>query len=62
MARLRNATIDILPRLRLAWRVLTGRAVMYHMKTHGTVMIAEDCKAVVIKCEFRPKIVAVNGG
>ena len=45
---------DIATRLRLAWRVLTGRAVMYRLKVAGTVELAQDCDAAVIACEFRP--------
>lgn len=55
-------TADFLTRLRLAWRVLTGRATMYRLKTRGTVTIAEDCEAVVVECEFRPKTLEVDGG
>lgn len=53
---------DAVTRLRLAWRVLTGRAAMYRLETRGTVKIAEGCEAVVIECEFRPKTVGVDIG
>ena len=45
---------ELLTRLRLAWRILCGRAVMYRITKAGTVELDVSQSAHVVECEFKP--------
>ena len=54
--------MEWLERLKLAWRILTGRAVMYRLETQGTVNLVGDQDVHVVECRFRPGTVEYRDG